>query len=191
VKELWLETDRLIIREWQPAQDAAAAAAIAIYGDPRVTRWLGDNSLDATRQAVQARLTRYRDRAAAFPGLGCWAVTRRKTAGLVGNLLLMPLPDRDNAPSGDIEIGWHFCPASWGHGYATEAAHAVMTYGFSTLALPALYVVTLPDNHRSMRVMQRLGMQDFGFSEAYYGGHRLRLFGKIASNDWSGSQYGE
>lgn len=171
---MWLETERLLIRDWEPEQDAEAA--IAIYGNPAVTQWIGDKSLDTTVAAVKARLQRYRDRAAQFPGLGCWAVVRQSTNTVIGTLLLLPLPDRHHAPSGLVEIGWHFCPASWGYGYATEAARAVMDYGFKSLRLQAIYAVTLPANVASMRVTQRLGMSDLGFSEDYYGGYQLRLF---------------
>lgn len=180
-----LTTERLLIREWEPGRDAAAA--IAIYGDPQVTQWLGDNSLDTTVAAVQARLQRYRDRAAAFPGLGCWAVAIQADSIPIGTLLLMPLPDKNNVPSGQVEIGWHFCPAHWGQGYATEAARAVMAYGFDTLGLPAIYAVTRLDNGRSMRVTQRLGMADLGISEDYYGGYRLRVFRRFAMAGEPGS----
>jgi RimJ/RimL family protein N-acetyltransferase len=93
----------------------------------------------------------------------------------------MPLPGLDSTPSGLIEIGWHFCPASWGNGYATEAAQAVMNYGFEILELPAIYAVTLPENHASIRVTQRLQMTDLGISEKFYGGYRLRLFCRRAT----------
>ena len=174
-----LTTPRLLIRDWQPEQDAAAA--IAIYGNPAVTQWIGDQSLDTTVPAVQARLERYRDRATAFPGLGCWAVVSQQT--IVGTVLLMPLPNRENAPSGKVEIGWHFRPESWGQGYATEAAQALMTYGLETLQLPEIYAVTLIDNDRSVKVTQRLGMTDLGISHDYYGGYELRLFCRQAPTE--------
>lgn len=173
-----LTTDRLLIRDWDPEQDADAA--IAIYGDPAVTQWIGDKSLDTTAEAVRARLQRYRDRAV-VPGLGCWAVVHQDTQQPLGTVLLIPLPDKNNAPSGDIEIGWHFSPASWGQGYATEAARAVMAYGFETLKLSKIFAVTLGDNARSIRVTGRLGMVDLGLSEDYYGGFRLRLFCRAAA----------
>jgi len=169
-----LETKRLLIREWVPTVDAVEA--IAIYGNPGVTRWIGDKSVDTTVEAVQARLQRYRDRAATQPGLGCWAVVTHNPQQVIGAVLLVPLPGRDRQPSGKIEIGWHFRPESWGHGYATEAASAVMTAGFERLHLPAIYAVTLLDNDRSIRVTQRLNMTDLGISDDYYGGHPLRLF---------------
>lgn len=178
---MWIETERLLIRDWNLAQDAPGA--IAIYGNSAVTQWIGDKSVDTTVESVRTRLARYCDRATAFPGLGCWAVVIRATQALIGTLLLMPLPDRHHAPSGLIEIGWHFCPDSWGQGYATEAAQAVMDYGFETLNLPAIYAVTLLDNWPSVRVTQRLGMTSLGISKDYYGGYQLRLFCRFAPID--------
>lgn len=177
VGDMWLETERLIIRNWEPDKDAEAA--IAIYGTPEVTQWIGDQSTDDTVEAVKARLQRYRDRSSVTPGLGCWAVVAQNVP--IGTLLLVPLPGKDNTPSGKIEIGWHFCPASWGKGYATEAARAVMTHGFENLRLPAIYAVTLLENRRSIRVMQRLDMSDLGISEDFYGGRQLQLFCRSAN----------
>jgi RimJ/RimL family protein N-acetyltransferase len=175
---VYLTTPRLVIRDWRLADDAEAA--IAIYGDPKVTQWIGDKSSDTTVEAVKARLVRYCDRAAEFPGLGCWTVECRHTQAVIGTLLLMPLPDRNHAPSGLTEIGWHFAPHSWGQGFATEAATAVMKYGFQVLKQNAIYAVALPNNLASIRVMQRLNMVDLGTTEDYYGGRLLQLYGRWA-----------
>lgn len=173
-----LTTERLVIRDWRLDQDVKDV--IALYGDPAVTQWIGDKSLDTTAEAVKARLEQYRSRATEFPGLGCWAMEHPENQRAIGTVLLMPLPDRNNTPSQDIEIGWHLSQAYWGSGYATEAACAVMIYGFTALKLSAIYAVTLIDNDRSIRVTQRLGMTDLGISEDYYGGYRLRLFRRSA-----------
>jgi ribosomal-protein-alanine N-acetyltransferase len=38
----------------------------------------------------------------------------------------------------DVEIGWRFLPEYWGKGLATEAAKAVMRYGFDTFGFGPL-----------------------------------------------------
>jgi ribosomal-protein-alanine N-acetyltransferase len=58
----------------------------------------------------------------------------------------------------DIEIAWRLAHDHWGKGYATEAAHAVITDGFCRLGIRNIVGVTTPDNMRSRRVMERLGM---------------------------------
>ncbi|NEQ54345.1 MAG: GNAT family N-acetyltransferase, partial [Leptolyngbya sp. SIO3F4] len=81
--------------------------------------------------------------------------------------------------------GWHFRPASWGYGYATEAARAILGYGFKQLQLSNIYAVTTPDNIRSQRVMGRLGMQSLGFTDDYYS-RTLQFYGLSADGYSSG-----
>ena len=57
-----------------------------------------------------------------------------------------------------VEIAWRLVFDHWGKGYATEAARAVIDEGFGRLGLDAIVAVTTPDNARSRRVMDRLGM---------------------------------
>ena len=56
------------------------------------------------------------------------------------------------------EIGWRFAREAWGHGYATEAARAVLERAFSELGLPEVVSFTTVANVRSRAVMERLGM---------------------------------
>lgn len=57
------------------------------------------------------------------------------------------------------EIGWRLTPSAWHKGYATEAAHAWLNYGFDTLGLTKIFSYTPKLNLPSQRVMQRIGMQ--------------------------------
>ncbi|NEQ49797.1 MAG: GNAT family N-acetyltransferase, partial [Leptolyngbya sp. SIO3F4] len=135
-----LTTNRLIIRDWRPIYDAQQA--FDIYGDSRVVRWL-QGKPDCSIQVTQERLQRYCERT--VNGLGVWAVVEKAIDRTVGSILLVPLPSNDKTDSGKIEIGWHFRPASWGYGYATEAARAILGYGFKQLQLSNIYAVTTPD----------------------------------------------
>ncbi len=176
-----LTTNRLIIRHWHPIYDAQQA--FDVYGDLRVTRWLQGNP-DSSIRNTQERLQSYCDRCA--DGLGIWAVVEKAIGRAIGSILLVPLPNSDKTNSGKIEIGWHFRPASWGYGYATEAANAILNYGFQALELPIIYAVTTPDNIRSQRVMTRLGMQAVGFTNDYYD-CLLQLY-RLAAEDYSSGQ---
>lgn len=64
-----------------------------------------------------------------------------------------------------VEVGWRLGARCRGHGYATEAARAAMTWGFTDLALTELVSIFEPDNVASGRVMDRLGFDD-GFLTA-------------------------
>ncbi|MEO1400841.1 MAG: GNAT family N-acetyltransferase [Cyanobacteria bacterium J06635_1] len=168
-----LETDRLIIRDWQPMQDARHS--LDIYGNGQVTQWLAQAEPEKSIHDVQGRLQRYVSRTVTG-GTGVWAVVEKAIDHIVGTILLVPLPDAESLPTDDIEIGWHFRPASWGYGYATEAAQQIVQYGFEDLKLPMIYAVTLPNNVRSIAVMERLGMQSMGMTTNYYGGNELILY---------------
>ncbi len=162
----FLETERLIIRHWNPRMDATAA--FEIYGDPAVMHYIREPA--KTPEAVQIDLEKRveRDRHCNH-GTGFWAVVEQKTEQLVGAILLQQLPDHQGILTQDFEIGWHFRRLSWGKGFATEAAERIIAYGFQVLKLPILYAVVHPKNQRSVRVTQRLNMDPLGYTNKYYG----------------------
>jgi RimJ/RimL family protein N-acetyltransferase len=57
-----------------------------------------------------------------------------------------------------VEVGWRLAAAHWGHGYATEAARASLSLAFGDLGLDEVVSFTVPHNHRSRRVMEKIGM---------------------------------
>ena len=57
-----------------------------------------------------------------------------------------------------VEVGWRLGRRYWGQGFATEAARAVLEFGFETVDLPEIVALTVPSNARSRAVMARLGM---------------------------------
>jgi hypothetical protein len=72
----------------------------------------------------------------------------RKADGVVaGTVILVPLPDGN----GEVEVGWHFHPDSWGSGFATESAAAVVGWAFSR-GLDEVLSVVRPDNAASLAV---------------------------------------
>jgi RimJ/RimL family protein N-acetyltransferase len=80
-----------------------------------------------------------------------------------GSVLLKPLPDG----AGEIEIGWHLHPDSWGRGLATDAARALLARGFA-LGLAEIWAVTHLDNERSVRVCEKFGMRLLGVTHRWY-----------------------
>ncbi|MEV4820872.1 GNAT family N-acetyltransferase [Micromonospora sp. NPDC049274] len=173
-----LTTERLILRDW--TDDPADLARIYdIYRRPEITRWLGAAPglpLTDPAQAVD-RLRLWRERHAADHGrYGTWAIEVRETGLVAGTALLKPLPGRDEAVrTEDIETGWHLHPDSWGHGYATEAARALLAREFAT-GTREIYAVVSPGNEPSMAVARRLGMTHVGRRTDWYGGELLETF---------------
>ena len=80
---------------------------------------------------------------------------RARLRGLAGTAGLRPLEE-----SG-LEIFYSLAPSAWGHGYATEAARAVMEYGLGPLALPEVLAEVDEGNAASLAVVKRLGMTPY------------------------------
>lgn len=171
-----LETERLIIRRWIPQIDAEQV--FQIYGDSEVMRFIGTGKTEATietqRQSLEAAIERYKQ--SNNTTTGAWAIVEKVSSTVVGTILLKQLPDINHQPTNDYEVGWHLRKASWGKGYATEAAREIINYGFSVLKLPVIYAVVKPENHASVKVTQRLGMKALGITNRYYDGIELLLF---------------
>jgi len=59
----------------------------------------------------------------------------------------------------EAEIGWAISDKYRNRGFATEAAQALVAYGFAELGLARIVAFTEKDNYASLRVMQKLGMR--------------------------------
>jgi RimJ/RimL family protein N-acetyltransferase len=101
-------------------------------------------------------------------GTGLWAIIIKETGEIVGMIGLIQLQDEDENLTQDYEIGWHLKKSAWGKGYATEAAKAILDYGFEVLKLTTIYAVARPENTASLRLIQRLGMIPIGRTTRYY-----------------------
>ncbi|MDN4492709.1 GNAT family N-acetyltransferase [Ureibacillus aquaedulcis] len=61
------------------------------------------------------------------------------------------------------EIGWVLNPNYYNQGFATEAAHTVLDYGFSRLKLHRIIATCQPENIASYRIMEKIGMRREGY----------------------------
>jgi RimJ/RimL family protein N-acetyltransferase len=145
-----LETERLVLRQWRD-EDLDPFAEMS--ADAEVMRWLGGV---LTRDGARAYMDRAHD-AFARLGMGRFAIARKSDGAFLGACGLMPsYPNVPLPPY--IDMGWRLSRAAWGHGYATEAATAVMQDGFARLGLESITAITAAINVRSWSVMERLGM---------------------------------
>ena len=145
-----LKTARLLLRPWRP-EDLAPFAAL--NADPRVMEYF-PNVLD--RAASDAAAARIADHFRQH-GYGLWAVEVPGVAPFVGFVgLWIPQFTAHFTPC--VEIGWRLAHEHWGHGYASEGALAALAFGFGQLQLAEIVSMTTVANHRSQRVMQRIGM---------------------------------
>jgi RimJ/RimL family protein N-acetyltransferase len=138
------------LRRWRAADRAPFAAMNA---DPRVMEFfpalLSPEETDARIARIEAHFDEH--------GFGLWAVEIpgvREFAGFVG-LNHTPF-EATFTPC--VEIGWRLAAEFWNQGFATEGARAVLAFGFETLKLDEIFSFTVPDNLRSRRVMEKIGM---------------------------------
>jgi ribosomal-protein-alanine N-acetyltransferase len=111
-----------------------------------------------------------------------YAITLEKTGELIGAVGLVV-----NKRFNHAELGFWIDKDFWGKGYATEAARAVMDYGFNKFGLHKIFAHHMTKNPASGRVMKKLGMREEGLLKE----HLLRsgkyedavLYG-VLKDDW-------
>jgi RimJ/RimL family protein N-acetyltransferase len=150
-----LETERLLLRPWRPAEDLDALAAL--NADPAVMRWVTPNR--PLRREETADFLDWAVRHWDEHGFGLWAVVPRdEGAGCIG-FAGLAIPSFLPAILPAVEVGWRLAPAWWGRGLATEAARASVAFGFERLGLRLIVSVVDARNERSLRVAEKLGMR--------------------------------
>jgi len=137
-------------------------ALAAIYGDGETMRYIGKgypNGLPPQRAgpALEKMAERYERE-----GIGIWPVVRKEDGRVIGACGLQRLPSGT-----DVEIAFLFARDFWGHGYAFEAAGAVLAFGFRDQRLPRIVAVANKFNARSITLIHRLGMHFVGVVRAY------------------------
>jgi RimJ/RimL family protein N-acetyltransferase len=161
----WLETLRLELRDFV-AEDFDDL--YRLDRDPRVMKYL-TNGKPMSRIAVVQALKRFIHYPTLYPDLGIWRACRRDTGAFIGWFCL-----KYTGKSPDVEVGYRLLPEAWGQGFATEAACALVAYGFDDLGLHRIIGVTHPGNKASQRVLKKAGLADVGWGRYY--DQRLRLF---------------
>jgi RimJ/RimL family protein N-acetyltransferase len=163
------ETERLVLRRWT-GEDREALAAI--NGDAEVMRWVGSGRVlgRGLSDELVVRFEREWDER----GFGLWAVSwradpRGELLGFCG--LTMPAFLPEVLPA--AEVGWRLARRAWGRGVATEAARAALAFGFGERGLREIVAVVAPENARSLRVVEKLGMTPR--PDRYHAGARRRV----------------
>lgn len=161
-----LTTERLLVRDWEASD---APAALAIFGDERVSRWLTPAVEPVPDEdAMGALLASWRQGSQDVDAepevfVGRWALVRAQDGVVVGAMVLRTMPPHDE----DVEIAWQLTPAHWGQGYASEGARGLARWAFDQ-SVAELFAVVKPGNERSAWIARRLGMEWVGETEKYY-----------------------
>jgi len=144
-----LETDRLLLRPFAPA-------------DARdVQRLAGDIDIAATTLEIphpyedgmaEEWIATHADRYERGE-FACFAIALRETKALVGAISLTIESRHERG-----ELGYWIGKPYWGNGYCTEAAGAVLRFGFDVLKLNRIYSSHMVRNPASGRVQEKIGM---------------------------------
>ena len=145
-----LETNRLILR-LQVLSDLDDLWAL--YCDPRITKYIPD--APRSREEAKEELEWHMNGHPQFPELGLWATIHKETGKFIGRCGLLPWTiDGQN----EVEVAYTIAQEYWGHGLGTEAAQAILNYGFEKLNLHRLICLIDPENIASQRVAEKMGM---------------------------------
>lgn len=145
-----LETDRLVLR---PLRGDDAAAVFAYASSARVAEpmtWEPHRSIDDTYEFLVFAEASYGD-----GHLDPYAMVLRDSGLLIGTVGCRWI----SRPSACLELGYALGEPHWGAGYATEAAAAVVDFAFREAGAERVQARVRPDNARSRRVVEKLGMR--------------------------------
>ena len=161
-----LATERLILREWTRSDDDRAFL-FDMYRRSQVRRYLANGQVMTNPAEVDVLLDRWQGTGAGILGVRAVETADGKR---IGSVLLKRIPWSEAVATGrdeEIELGWHFHPDAWGHGYATEAASAVLSLAHRH-GIDRVVAVTNPANTASGGVAGRIGMSAAGLTRDYY-----------------------
>jgi ribosomal-protein-alanine N-acetyltransferase len=149
-----IETGRLLLRPFT-TDDLDAIHTVLSYPDV----WKYDpgkpRTLAETGQTLAFWITEYQRH-----GFGRFAVIQKATNQLIGYCgLQWLLLDHGVYKQPEVELFYALDPAFWGQGYITESAQAVIRFGFDELKLRRIVSTAIGGNHRSVKVMRRVGMR--------------------------------
>jgi ribosomal-protein-alanine N-acetyltransferase len=174
-------TDRLLLRQWRPADRAGFAA---LNADPEVMRHF---PATLTEEESNGFVDRHAARLE-HDGYGLWAVEVLATGDFIGFVgLNRPGWDAHFTPC--TEVGWRLARHAWGKGYASEAASGSLDVAFGPLGLGEVVSFTTVGNTRSRAVMHRLGMthtEDFDHPNLAVG-HPMRrhVLYRLSNDAWA------
>ncbi|WP_409368594.1 GNAT family N-acetyltransferase [Lysinibacillus sp. 38-6] len=143
-----ITTQRLLIRKFE-VQDFQAV--YSYMSNVTVMHYMPEGV--CTEQQVQTFITENSGEQAKH-----FAIVLREEPQVIGHLVF-------HQYFGDhtYEIGWVLHPSYYRKGYASEAAHALLDYGFTEMKLHRIIATCQPENIASYRVMEKIGMRREGY----------------------------
>jgi len=146
-----LKTERLILRK---LEETDVERMFLLDSNADVMKYVGAaplSELHQSQEVIKLIQKQYLE-----TGLGRLAVIEKSTGLLIGWSGLKLLTKETNGYKNIYELGYRFLPESWGKGFATEAAEAVLEYGFHGLKALIIYAYAHCENKASHRILTKL-----------------------------------
>ena len=149
--QYFLSTSRIGFRCWR---DDDLSLALALWGDPRVSEFLGGPfSPEQIRARLDSEMALEREHQIQY-----WPIFLLDGDVHAGCCHLGCCGLRPYEPAaGILELGFHLRPEHWGRGIGFEAASAVIHHAFANLSAQALFAGHFPANEASRRLLLKLG----------------------------------
>jgi len=163
-------SDRLVLR---PFRDSDVDALYEIQGNRnhmRFTFWA------ESRDACESWLRRY-ESLREVNGFAPWTVIHRADGRVIGWGGLNTDP---NAPGWGTEVSYFIHPSYEGRGFATETVRASLRHGFADLALGQISAFARPENHASIRVLEKCGFRFLRYEPTLERNHY-----EVRRDDWT------
>jgi len=173
-----IQTERLRLTPWRDCEEDAREL-YAYAKNPDVgpnAGWKPHDSIEESRTIIREL----------FLKSNTWAIREKESDKVIGSISLEK--DRRREDVNSMEMGYSLSKEYWGKGYMTEAAKAVMDYGFEKYGLVVMSICTSPLNRRSQRVIEKCGFKYEGLQRRGYhiydGTDRDNLFFSILREEW-------
>jgi RimJ/RimL family protein N-acetyltransferase len=163
-------TPRLVLRPWHRAD---LPAALRIYTDPQVAKWLPAGlELLQTLPGLESRLADWSREQTGDDCAGHWAVAERSSSAVVGAVSLEYLrPD-----GGSLTMRWALASCARGHGYAAEAGDRLARWAIHVGGAIEVFALIPPDNAAATATAERIGMNWVAEAGHVAGHDRYQVF---------------
>lgn len=149
--DILLETNRMALRRFV---ESDAHHLYALDNDPEVMRYI-NGGVPTSLETIQTQILPtflHADEQRRWSGF--WAAVDKANGEFLGWFCLRAAADDPQT----VALGYRFRKATWGQGYATEGAQALIDNAFSQWGIERVTATTYQDNLASQRVMEKVGM---------------------------------
>jgi len=145
-----IQTTRLALLEFRPSD---ADFILQLVNSPKWISYIGDRGVrtldDAIKYIDERIVSSYRK----F-GFGLYMVKLKDVSTPIG---MCGLVRREHL--NDVDLGFAFLPEYEKSGYALEASSSVLEFARDGLRLKRIVAITMRENNRSIRLLEKLGLQ--------------------------------